>query len=173
MYLVLLIVGAGFIVLSLIFGEVFEIQGVGFSFLTPTVIALILAVTGGIGLILTPQMGSYLAFPISLAAGLIAGFLLHRFIIVPLHRQQHTSAYDKQALIGTTAKVVLGIPQGGYGKIRYNATGSYVTGPAKSEDGNVIPKDTDVVITYFKNNAYYVRQKFEATDTHEVQLNTN
>ena len=173
MYLILLVVGAGFIILSLIIGEVFEVHGVGLSFLTPTVIALTLAVTGGVGLILTPQMGSYLAFPISLAAGLIAGFLLHRFVILPLHRQQHTSAYDKQTLIGTTARVVLGIPQGGYGKIKYNATGSYVTGPAKSEDGNIIPKDTDVVITYFKNNAYYVRQKYETTEIRDVKLNTN
>jgi len=171
MYLILLIVGAGFIVLSLIFGEVFEFDGIGAPFLRPTVIAPALAVTGGVGLMLSPTFGSYLAFPFSAAAGIMAGFLLYRFVILPLHRLEHTSSHDKQSLIGSTAKVVLGIPQGGFGKIKYNVTGSYVTSPAKSEDGVEIRKDTEVVISYIKNNAYYVRET--RGEVHEVQLNSN
>ena len=159
MYLTIFIVGAGFILLSVIFGEVFEFGGVGFAFLQPTAIALALAVMGGVGLILSPSMGSYLALPFSAAAGIAAGFFLSRFVITPLRRTQHTSAYDKQALIGTTAKVVLTIPQGGFGKIKYNVTGSYVTGPAKSDCGNLINKDTEVVIAYFKDNTYYVKER--------------
>ena len=173
MYMVLLLVGAGFIVLSLIFGEVFEFDSVGGAFFRPTVIATALAVTGGVGLILSPTFGSYLAFPISAAAGLFAGFLLYRFVILPLQRIEHTSSHDKQSLIGSTAKVVLGIPQGGYGKIRYNVTGSFVTSPAKSEDGVEIRKDTEVVISYIKNNAYYVRERGGTTEAREDMLNFN
>jgi len=161
MYMVLLIVGAGFIVLSLFFGEVLE--GVGSPFLQPTVIAVTLAVTGGIGLILSPIIGSHLAFPFAAGAGLVAGFLLFRLVILPLRRLEHTSSHDKQALIGRTAKVVLSIPQGGFGKIKYSVTGSYVTSPAKSEDGVQIFKDTEVVITHIKNNAYYVRERSVST----------
>jgi len=171
MYLVLLIVGAGFIVLSLIFGEVFEFDGIGAPFLRPTVIAPALAVTGGVGLILSPTFGSYLAFPFSAAAGITVGFLLYRFVILPMQRMEHTSSHDKQSLIGSTAKVVLGIPQGGYGKIKYNVTGSFVTSPAKSEDGVEISKDTEVVIAYIKNNAYYVRER--RGEAREVTLNSN
>ena len=158
MYWVLLIVGAGFIFLSLIFGEMFEIEGVGLAFLRPTVLALAFAVMGAIGLYLSPRIGGYLAFPISAVSGLLAGFLIHRFIIVPLHKSQHTSAHDKQALIGSVAKVVLAIPQGGFGKIRYSVTGSIVTSPAKTEDGSGVKQDTDVIITSIKNNAYYVKK---------------
>jgi len=171
MYLVLLIVGVGFIVLSLIFGEFLE--GVGGPFLQPTVIALTLAVTGGVGLILSPRFGSYLAFPVSAAAGLVAGFMLYRFVILPLRRLEHTSSHDKQSLIGSTAKVVLSIPQGGFGKIKYNVTGSFVTSPAKSEDGVEIRKDTEVVISYIKNNAYYVRERGAVTAVREEILNSN
>jgi len=168
--MVLLLLGAGFIVLSLVFGEVFD--GVGGPFLQPTVIALTLAVTGGVGLILSPRVGSYLAFPPSAAAGLAAGFMLYRFVILPLRRLEHTSSHDKQALIGSTARVVLSIPQGGYGKIKYNVTGAVVTSPAKSEDGTEINKDTDVVITHIKNNAYYVRERSGSAKQDEV-LNAN
>ncbi|MCL2361244.1 MAG: hypothetical protein FWC73_05475 [Defluviitaleaceae bacterium] len=173
MYLVLLIVGAGFIVLSLVLGEALPFEGVGGAFFRPIVIAVTLTVTGGVGLILAPMWGSYLAFPFAAAAGLFAGFLLYRFVILPLQRIEHTSSHDKQALIGSTAKVVLGIPQGGFGKIKYNVTGAFVTSPAKSEDGIEIKKDTEVVIAYIKNNAYYVRERSAGITAPMEMPNTN
>jgi len=159
LYLTLLLIGSGFVIISMLFGEVFDFDGVGFVFLKPKVLALTITVMGGVGLILTPRMGSYLAFPISLASGLFAGYLLYRFVIVPLIRLSHTSTHDKQSLIGSIAKVALSIPQGGYGKIRYSVNGSIITSPAITEDGSGIPKDADVVITSIKNNAYYVKER--------------
>jgi len=177
LYLTLLLIGSGFVVISMIFGEVFDFDGVGFVFLKPKVLALTITVMGGVGLILTPRMGSYLAFPISLASGLFAGFLLYRLVILPLFRLQHTSTHDKQSLIGSMAKVALTIPQGGFGKIKYAVNGSLVTSPARTEDGSGIAKDTDVVITSIKNNAYYVQersaQEVEVVRQNEEVLNTN
>jgi len=159
LYLSLFLIGAGFVVISLIFGEVFDFDGAGIFFLKPKVLALIITVMGGIGLILTPRIGVWLAFPFSLAGGLFAGFLVYRFVLVPIMRMSHTSTHDKQSLIGSLAKVTLAIPQGGYGKIKYTVNGSIVTSPAKTEDGSGIAKDTDVVITSIKNNAYYVTER--------------
>ncbi|MCL2400039.1 MAG: hypothetical protein FWC91_09920 [Defluviitaleaceae bacterium] len=157
MYLILLGVGAGFVLLSLIFGELAELEGTVFSFLRPTVIAVFLAVMGGVGLILTPRLESYFVFGISAVSGLFVGFLLNRLVIVPLHKMQNTSTHDKQDLIGTTAKVALTIPQNGYGKIKYTVSGSVVTSPAKSDDGSGINKDTDVTIMYIQDNTYFVK----------------
>jgi len=159
LYLTLFLIGAGFVVISMFFGEVLDFATTGFFFLKPKVLALVLTVMGGVGLILTPRMGSYLTFPISLASGLFAGFLLYRFVILPLMRLSHTSTHDKQSLVGSLAKVNLTIPQGGFGKIKYTVNGSIVTSPAKAEDGSGISKDTDVVITSIKNNAYYVMER--------------
>ena len=159
MYLVLLIVGAGFVILSFVFGELFDFDGVGFVFLRPKVLALVLTVMGGVGLILTPHIGSTLALPISAACGLVAGFLLYRFIIMPLLKLQHTSAHYKQSVIGSEATVALSIPQNGFGKIKYVVNGSIVTSPAQSEDGAAIGIDTNVVIVAIKNNAYYVKER--------------
>ena len=178
MYLVFLLVGAGFVVISFLFGEMLDFDGTGIIFLKPKVLALTLTVMGGVGLILSTRINSYIAFPISLASGLFAGYLLYRFIIVPLLRLQHTSTHDKQSLIGTFAKVALAIPQGGYGKIKYTVSGSIVTSPAKTEDGSSIEKDTDVVIVAIKNNAYYVKARVayepeRAAPREEVVLNAN
>ena len=163
LYLVLFIVGVGFVVLSMVFGEVADFDGIGFIFLKPKVLAMVITVMGGLGLILTPIMGAYLAFPISAASGLFAGFLLYRFVILPLLRLQHTSTHDKQSLIGSVAKVALAIPQGGYGKIKYVVNGSIITSPAKTEDGSAIALDTDVVIISIRNNTYYVEEKCRQT----------
>ena len=178
MYWVFLFIGAGFVIISLIFGEMFDFDGPGIIFLKPKVLALTLTVMGGVGLILSGRMNSYLVFPISLGGGMLAGFLLYRFIFVPLYRMQHTSTHDKQSLIGSFAKVVLTIPQGGYGKIKYTVSGSIVTSPAKTEDGSGIEKDTDVVIVAIKNNAYYVKARVayepeRAAPREEVVLNAN
>jgi len=157
MYIILLGVGAGFVFLSLIFGEIFEIEGTTFAFLRPTLIAVVLAVFGGTGLLLTDRLGGFLVFIISLVISLSVGFLMNRFVFTPLHNMQHTSTHNKQELIGTTAKVALTIPQNGYGKIKYTVNGSVVTSPAKTEDGSGILKDTEVSIMYITDNTYFVK----------------
>jgi len=79
--------------------------------------------------------------------------------MVPLHKWQNTSAHDKQSIIGVTARVAEHIPQGGYGKISYTYDNKILSGPAKSEDGNEIKRNTEVEIVYIERNTYHVRVK--------------
>jgi len=157
MYFILLGIGAGFILISLVIGELFEVEGVRFSFLSPTLIAAGLGVMGVTGLLLTNLIPGLFVFFFSAAAGIGVSFLMNHFILKPLHKMQNTSTHDKHDLIGTIAKVALSIPQNGYGKIRYTVNGSIVTSPAKTENGDGIKKDTEVSILYIKDNTYYVR----------------
>jgi len=162
-YLILLGVGAGFILISLLVGEFAEVEGSAFfSFLRPTLVAVFMVVTGGIGLMLSPRLvqfgGGGIVFVLSVVGGLAIAGLINRFVIIPLHRAQNTSAYNIQDTIGTAAKVISPIPQGGYGKISYSMSGSVVTSPAKSEDGNAISCGENVEIIYIEKNTYFVRK---------------
>jgi len=157
MYFIFLGIGAGFILISLIIGELFEVEGVRFSFLSPTLIASALGIMGVTGLFLTDLVPGPFVFFFSASAGIAVSFLMNHFILKPLHKIQNTSTHDKHDLIGTIAKVALSIPQNGYGKIRYTVNGSIVTSPAKTENGDGIKKDTEVSILYIKDNTYYVR----------------
>lgn len=169
MYFIMFGVGVGFLFLTFIIGEVGDIDGEFsqyFSFMRPTVIALFLVIMGGVGLLiprLAPQgtvdgaIGSGMVLLISFASALIMAGLVNRFIIVPLHKATNTSAFNIQDTIGVEATVISPIPQGGYGKIRYNVSGSIVTSPAKSEDGNAIRAGEKVDILYVEKNTYYVR----------------
>jgi membrane protein implicated in regulation of membrane protease activity len=160
MYLVMFGVGVGFIVLALIIGEVAEIDGTLFGFLKPSLIAIFLVVMGGMGLILTPRLDALplIVLFVSFICGLMVAGLINRFVIVPLNKAQNTSAFNMQDTIGTQATIISPIPRGGYGKIRYSISGSVVTSPAKSEDGEEVRAGEQVDIVYVEKNTYFVRR---------------
>jgi membrane protein implicated in regulation of membrane protease activity len=163
-FFVALCVGAGFVVLSFIFGQVFGAIDIDFdtaaaSPFKPVFIALFLTAFGGLGLIFVPVLGDWAAATIGALGGLALAYLVFRFILLPLKRWQNTTVHDRQHIIGHQAKVTESIAQGGFGKITYIINEKIVSGPAKSESGALIPKNTQVEIVYIEKNIYFVREK--------------
>ena len=156
-------VGIGFVIISFLLGEFSG--GVesdsGLSFLRPSVGATFLVVFGGVGLLvdgLVPFAG--IAAAIAFFAGLFMSLAFNRFVLLPLKRLENTSAVDRQMLIGQEATVIEQIPQGKFGKISFTtARGNKHSAPAKSEDGNAIPRYAAVEIIYIEKNTYFVRLK--------------
>jgi len=162
MYLIFFGVGAGFVIISFLLGAIADSDSGPLAIFQPKLIAVFLTVTGGIGMLLSARLENTfsgpIVFTISVFSGLAIAALINRLVIIPLHRAQNTSAHDKQATIGTWAKVISPIPQGGYGKISYNISGSTVTSPAKSEDGGEIKNGESVAIVYIEGNTYFVKR---------------
>ena len=162
MYIVLFGVGVGFVLISFFLDTLIDIEGGGpLSILQPKLIAVFLTVTGGLGIILSSRLGTVLTLAVSVFIGFFVARLIHRLVIIPLHRAQNTSTFDKMATIGTIAKVISPIRQGGYGKISYNVSGSTVTGPAKSEDGGEIKNGEHVDIVSIDGGTYFVKKQAE------------
>ena len=165
MYVVFFGVGIGFLLLSLVADAMLDFEGFGFALLQPKIIAIFMLVTGGVGLALNAQSG-FLLMPtiiliISVVSGLLVAGLIYRFVIVPLKKAENTSTFKKEDTIGSTAEVVSPIPKGGYGKIRYNVSGSVVTGPAKSEDDNEVKTGEKVFIMDIDKGTYLVRRHLD------------
>jgi len=158
MYVILFGVGAGFIFISFFLDTFVDVDGGFISILQPKLIAIFLAVMGGFGIILSSHFGTVITLIISVLCGLLIAVLINRLVIKPLYKAQNTSTFDKQATIGTQAKVISPIPQGGYGKIRYSVSGSVVTGPAKSQDGGEIKVGENVSIMHIKDSTYLVKK---------------
>ena len=157
-------VGAGFVVISALLGQVGGLMdidvGSAASPFKPILIAFFLTVFGGLGLIFLPMFPmAWMAIGVAASGGLGLSWLIFRFVIIPLNRWQNTSAHERQSIIGVTAKVAELIPQGGYGKITYTYDDKIMSGPAKSEDGNEIQRNTMVEIVYIEKNTYHVREK--------------
>ena len=163
MYFIFFGVGVGFVVLTLIIGTVMEAEVAAVSFLRPTLIAVFLTVTGGLGLILTPRFygtaGDVVVLAISVAGGFLIASLMNIFVIKPLHRAQNTSTFNKQDVVGQLAEVIAQIPHGGgYGKIKYNVSGSIVTGSARCEDEGELKIGERAEIVRVEGNTYFVRK---------------
>ena len=158
-------IGAGFVLISFLIGEFSgEIEtDSALSFIKPSVVSTFLVVFGIVGIILE-IVGTFSTFPIinfgiAFFAGFFTSLALNRFILIPLKGLESTSAADRQMLVGLEAKVIEGIPQGGYGKISFSANGNKHNAPAKSEDGNQIERHSSVEIIYIEKSTYFVRLK--------------
>ena len=160
-YLILFIVGVGFVIASFFLDAILDVES-PLPILQPKLIAVFLTVVGGFGLILSARFDSVFSAGIILVFSILSGFaialLINKLVVIPLSKAQNTSAHDKQVTIGTWAKVISPIPEGGYGKIRYSVSGSTVTSPAKSEDGGEIKNGENVAIVYIEGNTYYVKK---------------
>ena len=157
MYIIFLIVGLGFLIISVVMGELLELEGAHLSFLRPSIIAAVLAVTGAMGTFMGDSIPRLLLLPVSVGVGLLIGFLLSAFIINPLHRAQSTSTVEQKDLIGMQATVDSKIAQGGFGRIIYTVNGSRVSSPARSITGTGFETGTAVEITDIQEGVYYVR----------------
>ena len=185
-------VGAGFVVLSFVLGELFGLfggssgsasncssTGSSSSSITecpstgggnssvspfmPKIIALFLTIFGGAGLLLeSTALLWVVVVPIALLAGLLVSFLVFRFVVVPLHRSQNTSVKPTASFVGSTAEVVLRINQGAYGEIMYSARGNTLYAPAKSETGETIEKGVKVKIVYIEDGTFYVSKSLSS-----------
>jgi len=178
LFILFFVIGVGFVVVSFFVGELVEVEGSNsaFSFFRPTLIAVFLTVTGGLGLLLPRigfEPGAAIILFISALSGLALAGLINRFIIVPLHKAQNTSTFNMQDTIGCSANVISHIPQGGYGKIKYNISGSVVTSPAKSDDGNEIRAGETVEIMYIEGRTYFVRRQAARVHDEVMQPGAN
>jgi len=178
-------VGAGFVILSFVFGEIFGFFGGGsadcsagggstaatecpsvgggnsaVSPFMPKIIALFLTIFGGAGLLLgRTALQWFVVLPLAVLAGLCVAFVVFRFVVLPLHKRQNTSVRSTASFVGSSAVVVETIRQGGYGEITYSARGNSFSAPAKAESGEGIKRGTTVRIVYIEDGTFYVSEE--------------
>jgi membrane protein implicated in regulation of membrane protease activity len=175
-YIICLIVGAGFVLLSFLISGVFgggmdhmdggdlsaDMAGHGelhFSPLSPTVLSFFLASFGAAGIFLHQYAGlaPLLEVPAALLAGmlfaLLFGYVYFRVISV-LQMSSHLRTEDA---IGREAEVTVTIPARGVGQISY-ILGGRKTAPARAVDDSEIPARSVVRIARIVGTTYYVER---------------
>jgi hypothetical protein len=126
-FLAIAAVGFLFLLISLVFGEIFEhfdggldhdVDHGGPGFFSTRIISVFITAFGGFGAIATDQ--GFGTLPAS-AIGTVSGFLLAApvyFLAKFLYGQQASSESRSQDLVGRVARVVVAIPAGGVGQVR-------------------------------------------------------
>ncbi len=124
-----------------------------------------LAWFGGTGYILTKKshLVALLSFSIAIAAGLLAGWVIFRFMSRLLRNgtgEMNDWDYRHEGSVGT---VSITIRANGTGEVIFEQHGIRRSAGARSEDGSAIEKGSEVVISKYEKGIAYVKKWDEFT----------
>jgi membrane protein implicated in regulation of membrane protease activity len=139
----------------------FDHGSVGVSPLSPITIASFTSSFGGLGLVATQLLrlpdSISLVFAIGGATFITAGmFLLYGKVLIA---GQGSSEVRMADISGTTAEVIIPVPENGLGQVAFVARGTRTTRSARSADGQPIPRGTIVTIQAVAGNTVIVRRQ--------------
>jgi hypothetical protein len=133
--------------------------GVSVSPFNPPSIAAFLAWFGGTGYLLTRFSALWVGLALLLAviAGTTGGAIIFFFLTkVLMSDQEYLDPADFE-MVGVLGKLSVPIREGGTGELIYSQMGTRRVCGARSEDGSVIAKGTEVVVTRYEKGIAYVR----------------
>lgn len=135
----------------------------------PSCLAVYLAWFGGIGYLLTRHSGwtFWLNLLVAVAVGLLGAWILAAFLRFLQSREQPLMATDYE-MVGILGRVSSTIRPGGTGEVIYVRDGARRPLYARSEDGNEIRRDEEVIVTRFERGIAYVRTWDAMTQPAEV-----
>ncbi|HTU32265.1 MAG TPA: hypothetical protein VMF66_00520 [Candidatus Acidoferrum sp.] len=147
------------------------LRGGRVSFFNVSSLMAFLAWFGGTGYLLTRYSSLMVdaIFMFALLGGVLAASVVFLFLVKVLlaHETQLDPAdFDRTGALG---KVNVQIRCGGTGEIIFSQGGSRQTAGARSEDGQMIPKGTEVIITRCEKGIAYVRRYDEMTGEPQEQ----
>lgn len=165
----LAIAGVGFVfmMVSLMFGEIFEhfdggldhdLDHGGPGFFSSRVMGVFVTAFGGFGAIATHYgLGALPASLVGMASGIIFGGAVYVFARF-LYGQQASSELRSHDLVGQPARVVVTIPPGGVGQIRCRLGEELIDKVARAGDNSSIPENATVTVEEVLGEVVIVRK---------------
>jgi hypothetical protein len=127
-----------------------------FNFVTFTAF---LAWFGGTGYLLTRYSSLWflMGLGIALASGVMGGGIVFLFLGKVLTSEEESMDPADYDMVGVLGRTSIPIRAGGTGEIIYSQAGTRRTCGARSEDGVVIAKGVEIVVTRYEKGIAYVR----------------
>ena len=134
-------------------------RGISVSPLNPPVLAAFLAWFGGTGYLLTRFSALWVGMGLFVAvlSGLIGGGIIFLFLSKVLISDDECLDPADFEMVGVLGRLSVPIREGGTGELIYSQAGTRRVCGARSEDGAVIAKGTEVVVTRYEKGIAYVR----------------
>ena len=119
-----------------------------------------LAWFGGSGYLLTrySALTVTVVMLIAIIVGLAGATIIFWFVVKFLmkhDRELDPADFDR---VGALGRVISPIRAGGTGEILFSMAGTRHTCGARSEDGEALPRDTEIVVTRYEHGIAYVRR---------------
>ncbi|MBE4906810.1 NfeD family protein [Bacillus luteolus] len=160
-YLFGLIIGGIFTLLYILFGDILEgiFEAIPDGVLNPTLIfsfVTIFSATGYLFEKLSP-LNSFIVFMISVILALFSVILLNIFVLIPLRSAEESIVFTEDDLKGRLGKVIISIPEDGFGEVVLEGNSGTLSMSAKSFDDDPIPYDKEVLVIDVKESVLYVK----------------
>lgn len=171
-FLIIAAVGFGFLLVSLVFGELFDVLGLdhgavdagGHGFIDSRVVSVFVTAFGGFGAVgVWAGMNALVSSLIGVAGGVTLAFvvsLFGRFLV----SQQASSSVSSSQLVGRTAQVVVTIPAGGVGQVSCRIGEERLERIARASDGGELKHGTLVRIDDIGGDSIIVSPHVAPTD---------
>lgn len=146
--------GFGVLLISLVFGELFDFlahdtdfdHGGGPSFLSSRVLSVLVTAFGGLGAIgINAGMSIAASSAMGFTGGVACAGVVYWFARF-LYSQQATTMVTTTDLVGHTARVIIGIPAAGVGQVRCQSGEEIIDKVARSRSGDAISENSLVTI---------------------------
>jgi hypothetical protein len=168
-YTICTVVGCGYLLLSLIFGDTFDLFGFNIDFELgaigflpkPMGILVGIGIFGLFGHLATHFLSLLLTLIPATIAGVAAGASVNKLVYSKLARLEALAPKSTDA-IGTVAEVLDPIPPGGLGTVKYVIKGITLTQPARCSDPKArLPTGRKVYISSLVDNVYQVEEDLD------------
>jgi len=118
-----------------------------------------LAWFGGMGYLLTGRghLGRLLVLAAALVSGVAGSAIVFGFLTKILLKHERFLDTADFEMTGVLGRVTVPIRAGGTGEIVYSQAGTRRSAGARSEDGTVVPRGSEVVVTRYEKGIAYVR----------------
>ncbi|MBD8067767.1 NfeD family protein [Bacillus sp. PS06] len=159
-YLFALVIGGVLTFLYILFGDLleglFEILPDGF--ISPTLVLSFITFTSATGYIFEKltSIHSGIILIISVIVSLLLVTLLNVFVLIPLSSAEESLAYRDEDLKGRIGRVIVSIPEDGFGEVIIEGNGGNIGMSAKSFEEKAIPYDTKVLVIDVQDSVLYV-----------------
>lgn len=159
-YLVVLIVAGLATLLYIFFSDMAEGIGEVSPLLDPAVVLafITLAAAAGYILELVTALNSGIIIVIAVVIAAILDFLLYFFVLLPLRSAEVSLAYSDESLEGQVAKVIVPVPEDGFGEIVIESVSGVLSKRAAGYENTAIAYGKEVLIIEVKNGTFIVKE---------------
>ncbi|MFD2443092.1 hypothetical protein ACFSO7_03755 [Bacillus sp. CGMCC 1.16607] len=157
-YLTVLLIVGGVTILYLFFGDalggVLEATG----FINPTLIFSFITFTSASGYLfeVLTSFNHLIILIISIAIAIILDILLNVFVLIPLSSAEESLVYTTNSLKGRVGKVIIPIPEDGYGEVVIQSNSGTISKSAQSFENHAIPEGEEVLVIDVQNSVLQV-----------------
>lgn len=166
-YLFTLIIAGLLTLLYLLFGDFLEGIGEVVSFLNPALILAFFTFFSASGYILeqlTP-LPSLLIIAISIVVSFALDTLLNLFILIPMASAEESLSYTEDSLKGRIGKIIIPVPENGFGEIIIDSKSGMISKPAASYENQPIHEGQQVLVIEIEKGVLYVIPYENSLDT--------